>query len=63
MPDCHQVDDIVRVNDAIDQAIAGSVSLFGTQADLARILLPGLLGHDTRSPLQPFRSLRLIKRR
>ena len=50
--DSHYVDDIVRFNEAIDQAIAESVSFFSAQIDLARNLFLGMLGHDMRSPLQ-----------
>lgn len=51
-PDEHQVEDIVRFNEGIDQAIAESVSFFSAQTDLARNLLLGMLAHDMRSPLQ-----------
>ncbi|MGE0756551.1 MAG: ATP-binding protein [Pirellulaceae bacterium] len=45
------VEDIVRFNEAIDQAVAESVGHFHTQVELARNLLLGMLGHDMRSPL------------
>lgn len=45
-------DDIVRFNEAIDQAIAESVEFFSAQVEQARDLLLGMLGHDMRSPLQ-----------
>jgi signal transduction histidine kinase len=45
------LDDVVRFNEAIDQAIAESVSFFSTQVDQSRNLLLGMLGHDMRSPL------------
>ena len=45
------VDDIIRFNEAIDQAVAESVSHFQTQVEQARNLLLGMLGHDMRSPL------------
>ncbi|CAB3802885.1 sensor histidine kinase [Pararobbsia alpina] len=51
-PDVHRVDDIIRFNESIDQAIAESIRFFSTQIDLARNLLLGMLGHDMRSPLQ-----------
>ncbi|OLL27333.1 two-component sensor histidine kinase [Burkholderia sp. SRS-W-2-2016] len=44
--------DIARFNEAIDQAIAESVSVFTAQVEQARNLLLGMLGHDMRSPLQ-----------
>ncbi|MFM0696797.1 sensor histidine kinase [Paraburkholderia graminis] len=46
------LDDIVRFNEAIDQALTESVSFFSSQADRSRNLLLGMLGHDMRSPLQ-----------
>jgi signal transduction histidine kinase len=45
------LDDIVRFNEAIDQAIAESIAFFSTQVEQARNLLLGMLGHDMRSPL------------
>ncbi|WP_144107121.1 sensor histidine kinase [Paraburkholderia sp. BCC1886] len=44
--------DIIRFNEAIDQAVAESVGYFSAQVDQARNLLIGMLGHDMRSPLQ-----------
>ena len=55
-PDEHQVEDIVRFNEGIDQAIAESVSFFSAQTELARNLLLAMLGHDMRSPLQTVQS-------
>jgi signal transduction histidine kinase len=46
------LDDIVRFNEAIDQALTESVSFFSSQVDRSRNLLLGMLGHDMRSPLQ-----------
>ena len=50
-PDEISLDDIVRFNEAIDQAIAESIGFFSAQVDQARNLLLGMLGHDMRSPL------------
>jgi signal transduction histidine kinase len=44
-------EDIVRFNEAIDQAVAESVGHFHAQVERARNLLLGMLGHDMRSPL------------
>ncbi|SAL65041.1 sensor histidine kinase [Caballeronia humi] len=44
--------DIIRFNEAIDQAVAESVSFFDAQVEQARNLLLGMLGHDMRGPLQ-----------
>ncbi len=46
------VQDIVRFNEAIDQAVAESVSHFHAEVERTRNLLLGMLGHDMRSPLQ-----------
>jgi signal transduction histidine kinase len=45
------LDDVVRFNEAIDQAIVESIGFFSAQVDQARNLLLGMLGHDMRSPL------------
>lgn len=45
------LDDVVRFNEAIDQAIAESIRFFSTQVEQARNLLLGMLGHDMRNPL------------
>jgi signal transduction histidine kinase len=47
----HQ-DDVVRFNEAIDQAVAESVSFFWAELEQSRNLLMGMVGHDMRSPLQ-----------
>lgn len=50
-PDDTTLDDMVRFNEAIDQAIVESIGFFTAQVDEARNLLLGMLGHDMRSPL------------
>ena len=56
MDDCEPqapgLDDVIRFNEAIDQALAESVSFFSAQVEQNRNLLLGMLGHDLRSPLQ-----------
>ena len=47
-----QFDEATRFNEAIDEALAESISFFSVQVDQARDLLLGMLGHDLRSPLQ-----------
>jgi signal transduction histidine kinase len=49
------VEDVIRFNEAIDQAIAESVGHFHDQVERARNLLLGMLGHDMRSPLNTVR--------
>jgi signal transduction histidine kinase len=51
-PDAPHPDDVIRFNEAIDQALAESVGYFSAQVDQARNLFLGMLGHDMRSPLQ-----------
>lgn len=45
------VADLIRFNEAIDQAIAESVGHFHDQVEQARNLFLGMLGHDMRNPL------------
>jgi signal transduction histidine kinase len=46
------VPDLVRFNEAIDQALIESVAFFNAQIEKERNLLLGMLGHDMRGPLQ-----------
>jgi signal transduction histidine kinase len=43
--------DMLRFNEAIDQAVAESVSFFSIKLSEERNLLLGMMGHDMRSPL------------
>jgi len=45
------LDDMMRFNEAIDQAVAESVDFFNAEVEQSRNLLLGMLGHDMRSPL------------
>jgi signal transduction histidine kinase len=45
------MDDLIRFNEAIDQALAESVNFFSKKVDESRNLLLGMLGHDMRNPL------------
>src|SRR5262249_7481232 len=45
------VEDVIRFNEAIDQAVTESVGHFHAQVERTRNLLLGMLGHDMRSPL------------
>jgi signal transduction histidine kinase len=51
-PERTHLHDIIRFNEAIDQALAESVEFFSAQVDQARNLFLGMLGHDLRNPLQ-----------
>ncbi|KFN48727.1 sensor histidine kinase [Arenimonas composti] len=46
------VEDMVRFNEAVDQALAESIQFFDAQVERSRNLLLGMLGHDMRGPLQ-----------
>ena len=48
---CLNLEDVIRFNEAIDQALAESIGFFSEQVDQARNLLLGMLGHDMRNPL------------
>ncbi len=44
-------DDILRFNEAIDQALAESIDKFTSDVDRGRNLFLGILGHDIKTPL------------
>lgn len=46
-----EVNDVIRFNEAIDQALAESVVTYATAVETARNVFLGVLGHDLRSPL------------
>jgi signal transduction histidine kinase len=52
LPGAPPLQDVIRFNEAIDQALAESIGHFSAQVDQARNLLLGMLSHDMRSPLQ-----------
>jgi len=45
------LEDMTRFNEAIDQAVAESVTIFAAEVDKTRDLFLGMLGHDLRGPL------------
>lgn len=45
------IDDVIRFNEAIDQAIAESVQFYSAEMDQLRNVFLGVLGHDLRGPL------------
>lgn len=47
-----QFEDVMRFNEAVDEALAESIGMFNTHVEQSRNLLLGMLGHDLRSPLQ-----------
>jgi signal transduction histidine kinase len=46
-----RTEEVIRFNEAIDQAIAESVGHFHAQMERSRNLFLGMLGHDMRTPL------------
>jgi signal transduction histidine kinase len=51
-PEASHVNDIIRFNEAVDQAVAESIRSFSAEVERTRNLFLGMLGHDMRSPLQ-----------
>ena len=51
-PQPPHLEDIIRFNEAIDQAIAESVAFYSDRVQHGRDLFLGMLGHDLRTPLQ-----------
>jgi hypothetical protein len=49
--DTHDLDDITRFNEAIDQSLARSVEAFTQRIDASRKMFLAILGHDLRNPL------------
>lgn len=47
----HDVQDMIRFNEAIDQALVESIATFGQAVESTRTMVLGILGHDLRSPL------------
>lgn len=47
----HHVADIIRFNEAIDQALVESIAAYGHAVETTRKMVLGVLGHDLRSPL------------
>lgn len=50
-PEAINPEDVMRFNEAVDQALAESIDFFNAQVEQSRNLLLGMLGHDMRSPL------------
>jgi signal transduction histidine kinase len=51
-PGPQALDELIRFDEGIDQALAESITRFTEKLDRARELFMGTLGHDLRSPLQ-----------
>ena len=46
------LEDVIRFNEAIDQALSESIAFFSVRVSQGRDLFLGMLGHDLRTPLQ-----------
>lgn len=49
--DEHDFQDMIRFNEAIDQALIESIAIYGEAVEATRKTVLGVLGHDLRSPL------------
>ncbi|PZW63380.1 signal transduction histidine kinase [Pseudomonas sp. URMO17WK12:I6] len=49
--DDHEIVDIIRFNEAIDQALVESIATYGRAVETTRKTVLGVLGHDLRTPL------------
>jgi signal transduction histidine kinase len=49
--DGYQVQDMIRFNEAIDQALVESIAAYSEAVEITRKTMLGVLGHDLRSPL------------
>ncbi|RYZ66911.1 MAG: HAMP domain-containing histidine kinase, partial [Proteobacteria bacterium] len=58
--DDSEVQDMIRFNEAIDQALAESIAVFSRRVSEARDLTLAMFGHDLRSPLGAIRSSALV---
>lgn len=47
-----EVEDVIRFNEAVDQALAESIARYSESVQTAQDVLLGILGHDLRTPLQ-----------
>ncbi|MDQ9171876.1 sensor histidine kinase [Oxalobacteraceae bacterium R-40] len=50
--ECYEVEDINRFNEAVDQGLSESLARYSKQAQQARDIFVGVIGHDLRTPLQ-----------
>jgi len=51
-PDLMYFQDMIRFNEAIDEALAESTAAYAEQVDRSRDIFLAILGHDLRAPLQ-----------
>lgn len=51
LDDTYRVDDMIRFNEGVDQALVESIKTYGEAVEATRKTVLGVLGHDLRSPL------------
>ena len=51
--DDHHVEDMIRFDEGIDQALVESIAAYGRAVETTRKTVLGVLGQDLRSPLAP----------
>ncbi len=56
MAGAEDLEDVIRFNEAVDQATAESLSVFLAEMDKTRDLFLGMMGHDLRGPLSTIAS-------
>jgi signal transduction histidine kinase len=59
-PDQHDLDDITRFNESIDQSLASAVSSYTKRVDQSRRMFLAILSHDLRNPLNTIRMAALL---
>jgi signal transduction histidine kinase len=61
--DAEDLEDVIRFNEAVDQATAESLSVFLAEMDKTRDLFLGMMGHDLRGPLSTIASCARIEQK
>src|SRR4029079_10978226 len=50
-PDQHDLDDLTRFNESIDQSLTRAVRAYAVRVERSRNMFLAILGHDLRNPL------------
>jgi len=61
--EAEDLEDMIRFNEAVDQAIAESLGVFMVEVDRTRDLFLGMLGHDLRGPLSTIATCILVEQK
>lgn len=56
-PTAQDFTDMIRFNEAVDEALQESILRYHSTVEEGRSIFLGILGHDLRNPLGPFRAL------